>query len=71
MVHEESTDKSVCNFMQAAKDVSLFFINFQGSNIMLACLTEQVALYTIQPDGKLTTILKLQSDFSKKDACLN
>lgn len=57
--------------MQSAKDVSLFFINFQGSNIMLACLTEQVALYTIQPDGKLTTILKLQSDFSKKDACLN
>jgi len=38
---------------------------------MIACLTEQVALYTIEASGKLTNILKLQSDFSKKDACLN
>jgi len=39
--------------------------------MMAVCLTELVAVYQMEPSGKLTLLLKVQGDFLDKDPCLN
>lgn len=55
MVHEESTEGQVANFMRIARG---------GLNIMAVCQTEDVCLYKIDPKtGKLTILLQKKADF--------
>lgn len=42
-----------------------------GTNILAVCLTEHVALYKINANGKLALISKVQADFSTTDPSLN
>lgn len=63
LVHEESTEKAVANFLQTARD---------NNSLLAACLTEQVAVYKVDSgSGKLSLLLKVQADFSDKEASLN
>lgn len=63
VVHEESTEKAVANFMQSARD---------NNTLLAACLTENVAVYKVDLNsGKLSLLLKVQADFCDKEASLN
>lgn len=63
LVHEESTEKAVANFMQSARD---------NNTLLAVCLTEHAAVYKVDSSsGKLSLQLKVQADFSDKEASLN
>lgn len=63
IVHEESTNEGVANFMSIPKD---------GSNTLMALVDNFVHFYTIEKQsGKLELLHKFQADFAQENPSLN